>query len=123
MKPLINLKAFLAVLLILIVSAALLVAYFRNYTTEPTGHEHGDQGNGAAAGKKSGMAGIKPGDMAMPHDEQTQQTPVASLPQATAEQPHLQRDESRLNCLTAQRATRPKTTPSPLRLNPWSHGG
>lgn len=46
MKPLINLKSFLAVLLILIVSAALLVAYFRNYSPEGAGHEHSEKGKG-----------------------------------------------------------------------------
>lgn len=41
MKPLINLRAFLAVMVILIVSAALLVAYFRDESPAGTGHEHG----------------------------------------------------------------------------------
>lgn len=40
MKPLFNLKAFVAVLVILIVPAALLLAYFRNYSPEAGGHEH-----------------------------------------------------------------------------------
>ena len=44
MKPLINLKLFLAVLLILIVPAALLVAYFRNYSSDAPAHDHSEKG-------------------------------------------------------------------------------
>lgn len=54
MQPLLNLKSVLATLIILIVPAALLVAYFRNYSPEGGGHEH----SGAAGGDKSAM---KPG--------------------------------------------------------------
>lgn len=42
MKPLINLKSFLAVLLILILSCSVLVAYFRNYVPGAGNHEHHD---------------------------------------------------------------------------------
>ena len=49
MQPLINLKSFLAVLLILIVPAALLVAYFRNYSPGAGGHEHSEMGKDAGA--------------------------------------------------------------------------
>ena len=48
MKPLVNLKSFLAALLIMIVSGSLLVAYFRNYSPGADGHGHGD--SHAAAG-------------------------------------------------------------------------
>lgn len=62
MKPLINLKSFLTVLLILIVPAALLVAYFRNYSTEGGGHEHGEKANGGAEMKMDGgRSGMKSG--------------------------------------------------------------
>ena len=40
MKPLANLKSFLAVMLILIVSATLLIAYFRDDSPAATGHAH-----------------------------------------------------------------------------------
>lgn len=43
MQPLINLKSFLAVLLLLIVSGSLLVAYFRNYSSEAPGHGHSEK--------------------------------------------------------------------------------
>lgn len=64
MKPLINLKSFLALLLILIVSTALLVAYFRNYSTEGAGHEHSEKGTEGGVPMKinSGMSGMKSGD-------------------------------------------------------------
>ena len=60
MQPLINLKQFLAVLLILIVPAALLTAYFRNYqpAAEGAGHQHADAAGTHPAGGH--------GDMAMP---------------------------------------------------------
>ena len=60
MQPLINLKQFLAVLLILIVPAALLTAYFRNYQPETggAGHQHADAAGTHPAGGH--------GDMAMP---------------------------------------------------------
>ena len=58
MQPSFNLKSFLAVLIILIVPAAILVAYFRNYSTEGGGHEHGDA---AASGKGDDKSAMKPG--------------------------------------------------------------
>lgn len=63
MKPLINLKSFLAVLLILIVPAALLVAYFRDYSPGAGGHEHSEKGkSGGGAMKMDGDKGeMKPG--------------------------------------------------------------
>ena len=63
MQPLINLKQFLAVLLILIVPAALLTAYFRNYQPETggSGHQHADAAGTHPAGGH--------GDMAMPAGE------------------------------------------------------
>ena len=57
MQPSLNLKSFLAVLIILIVPAALLVAYFRNYSAEGGGHEHGDA---AASGKGGDKSAKKP---------------------------------------------------------------
>ena len=60
MKPLINLKAFLAVLLILIITGSLLVAYFRDYSATAEGHDHGKM-------EKSGGGvlndGVDPGAM------------------------------------------------------------
>ncbi len=57
MQPSLNLKSLLAVLIILIVPAALLVAYFRNYSPEGGGHEHG---NAAASGKGGDKSAKKP---------------------------------------------------------------
>lgn len=87
MKPLINLKSFLAVLLILIVPAALLVAYFRNYSTESAGHEHSEKGNGngAVMGKSDSQA-------AMGHDTTTQ--PPA--PQSQKEDGHAAMDHGNM---------------------------
>lgn len=42
MQPLINLKQFIAVLLLLSIPAALLVAYLRNYDPEAEGHQHSE---------------------------------------------------------------------------------
>lgn len=42
MQPLINLKQFIAVLLLLSIPAALLVAYFRNYDPQAEGHQHSE---------------------------------------------------------------------------------
>ncbi len=58
MQPLINLKQFLAVLLILIVPAALLTAYFRNYQPETggAGHQHADAAGTHPAGGHGEMA-------------------------------------------------------------------
>jgi Spy/CpxP family protein refolding chaperone len=67
MQPSLNLKSFLAVLIILIVPAALLVAYFRNYSAEGGGHEHGDAAASGKGGDKStkkpdhDMSAMKPG--------------------------------------------------------------
>ena len=58
MQPVINLKQFLAVLLLLIIPAALLTAYFRNYEPEAggTGHQHADAAGTHPAGGHGGMA-------------------------------------------------------------------
>jgi Spy/CpxP family protein refolding chaperone len=84
MQPLINLKSFLAVLLILIVPAALLVAYFRNYSTEGAGHEHSEQGRkGAEDMGKGDMSGMKPGvdsSSARGHGEMAQSSAGLSQP-------------------------------------------
>ena len=96
MKPLINLKSFLAVLLILIAPAALLVAYFRNYSPEAGGHEHSEMAKrgGAAMGKDGDMSAMKPGGdshAAMGHDTmpkpQGGQTQQAQTTQQPAAQP------------------------------------
>lgn len=62
MQPLINLKSFLAMLVILIMPAALLVAYFRNYAPEAAGHDQSAQGkdDGAAMGEDD-MSAMKSG--------------------------------------------------------------
>jgi len=100
MKPLINLKSFLAVLLILIVPAALLVAYFRNYSPEGGGHEHGEKGTeGGAPMKMDGDKGaMKPGadsnaakghaNMPMPQDGQTNSQPQEKTSQPSTAQAH-----------------------------------
>ena len=66
MKPLLNLKAFLAVLVILIVTAALLVAYFRAESPAGTGHEHGKMAQDDA---KSAKTPSGDGHAAMGHGE------------------------------------------------------
>jgi len=63
MQPLLNLKAFLAVLLLLIVSGSILAAYFRNYSAEAPAHEHGEKGaNHGAAMDQGGMKGMEPSE-------------------------------------------------------------
>ena len=84
MKPLINLKSFLAVLLILIVPAALLVAYFRNYSPEAGGHEHSEMAkHGGAAMKMDGdKSGMKSGDdshAAMGHGNMTKDGDMSAM--------------------------------------------
>ncbi len=81
MQPLINLKQFLAVLALLIIPAALLTAYFRNYDPEAGGHEHGAQ------------AGRQSAPMADHHGGDAQKPPASGLmdhskmPGTTAGQP------------------------------------
>lgn len=73
MKPLTNLKSFLAALLILILPASLLVAYFRDYSPGAGGHEHSDSGKGGvAASDKGATANADKGhdQMAMPQGGQ-----------------------------------------------------
>ena len=90
MRPLINLNSFLVVLLILIVPAALLVAYYRNYSSEGAGHEHSEkgQGGGAAMGKDGDMNAMKPGGdshAAMGHDTMPKPPGGQMQPQQQAE--------------------------------------
>ena len=95
MQPSFNLKSFVAVLIILIVPTALLVAYFRNYSAEGGGHEHGSAPVSGHGGDKSAMkpggdshAAKGHGDMPMPQDGETQ-TPQqqAKTAQPPAAQP------------------------------------
>ena len=68
MQPLLNLKSFLAVLLVLAVPGALLVAYFRSYEPEAGGHGHaaaGASGSTGHAHDKGGKSDGKGGDMPM----------------------------------------------------------
>ena len=74
MKPLINLKAFLAVLLILIVTGSLLVAYFRDYSATAQGHDHSkmEKAGGVATINSGDPSAMKPGGdshTAMGHDD------------------------------------------------------
>jgi hypothetical protein len=90
MKPRINLKQFVAVLVILIVPVALLAAYFRNYQPEagggghqnmgagamhsPGGHEEMEKSGGEGAGhehgeKGGGEAKAQPGGEKMDHSK------------------------------------------------------
>lgn len=93
MKPLLNLKSFLAILVILIVPAALLAAYFRNYSAESVGHEHG---SAAASGQRGDMSATKPdgeshaakghGNMAIPQGGQPRSLEKSSQPLAAQPQ-------------------------------------
>lgn len=72
MQPLLNLKSFLAVLLVLAIPGALLVAYFRNYSPEAGGHEHAANGgsHGSDKGHDIGAGSDgKSGDMPMKSHE------------------------------------------------------
>lgn len=70
MQPLLNLKSFLAILLVLAIPGALLVAYFRNYSPEGGTHEHAAGGDSQGMEKGHDMAASGKGDTkAMPsHD-------------------------------------------------------
>ncbi len=96
MQPLNNLKRYLAVLLLLIVPAAMLAAYFRNYSPEGgAGHAH-SQSSHAAMGHGGGKEEAAPGAQqagAMPgmdHSKiggaapQAQPAPQASHPRGAA---------------------------------------
>jgi len=74
MKPQIYLKSFLAVLLILIVSGSLLLAYFRNFSPGAEGHQHGDTGtDGHAAGqsRKEDDHAAAPAHQPLPSDAES----------------------------------------------------
>lgn len=70
MQPLLNLKSFLAILLVLAIPGALLVAYFRNYSPEGGTHEHAAGGDSQGMEKGHDMTASGKGDAkAMPsHD-------------------------------------------------------
>ena len=94
MQPLLNLKSFLAVLMILIVPVALLVAYFRNYSAEGGGHEHS---NAAASDKGDDISAMKTGtdshgamghgEMPKSQGQQMQSEKKTETPQPPAAQP------------------------------------
>ncbi len=70
MQPLLNLKSFLAIILVLAIPGALLVAYFRNYSPEGGAHEHAAGGDSQGMAKGHDMSASGKGDAkAMPsHD-------------------------------------------------------
>lgn len=64
MQPLINLRQFVAVLVLLIISAALLTAYFRNFQPESDGQQSGGaSGHQASAGQSTVGGGDGQGEM------------------------------------------------------------
>lgn len=119
MQPLINLKQFLAVLLLLIIPAVLLTAYFRNYQPETggAGHQHADAagthpagGHGEAA-KPQGEGGGHEHNAAgggeqgkpsggMDHEKMKE----GAAPQGTAETPDAKQLEASRAQLEASRA-------------------
>lgn len=70
MQPLLNLRSFLAILLLFAIPGALLVAYFRNYSPEAGGHEH------SAGGESQGMD--KAHDMGAGSQEKSGNMPMKS---------------------------------------------
>lgn len=122
MKPLINLKQFVAVLVILIVPVALLAAYFRNYQPEaggaghqnmgagalrsPGGHEEMAKAGGESAGhehgeKGAGEAKSKPGGEGMDHSKMAGgATPGTATPSPDAKQ--LEASRAQLEASRAQ---------------------
>eukprot|EP00456_Euglypha_rotunda_P013580 TRINITY_DN140_c5_g1_i1.p3 TRINITY_DN140_c5_g1~~TRINITY_DN140_c5_g1_i1.p3 ORF type:complete len:285 (+),score=60.16 TRINITY_DN140_c5_g1_i1:462-1316(+) len=91
MQPLLNLKSFLAVLIILIVPAALLVAYFRNYSAEGGEHEHGGAAASGQVGDRHAMKSNGDSHAATGHDHLAMpregQTPPQPRQQAKTSQP------------------------------------
>lgn len=75
MQPLLNLKSFLAALLIFAVPGALLVAYFRNYSPDADsmgqGHDMGGKSNGMGKDHHmgAGSSGMKGGMSMKSHDD------------------------------------------------------
>jgi hypothetical protein len=54
MQPLINLKQFIAILLLVVIPTALLVAYFRQYDPQAGGHQHSESATLGKAGETTG---------------------------------------------------------------------
>ena len=69
MKPLINLKSFVAALLFLIMGCSLLVAYFRNDVPGDGAHEHGHTAKGGGAPEKDDGSHAAPGHGTMPEPQ------------------------------------------------------
>lgn len=83
MRPLINLRQFLAILVLVIVPAVLLTAYFRNYQAEGgSGHAHGGGGE-----KMEGMAMPAAEKESGGHEHGAMKSP-ASEPMAAGEMDH-----------------------------------
>lgn len=136
MQPLINLKQFLAVLALIIIPAALLTAYFRNYQPESGGaaghHAMGGQ-SAPMANHHGGGGDTKPMDHSKMTDAAGVQAPPVEPMQAQLEASRLQLDASRAqleasrkvleatpeagNATPAQApgATSPQATPAPSR--------
>ena len=135
MQPLINLKQFLAVLLIFIVPAALLTAYFRNYQPETggTGHQHADAAGTHPAGGHGDMAmpaGAAPGKMdgEMDHGKMNEgaaqqgATPAPDAKQLEASRAQLDASRAQLEA-SRQALEAAKGQPTPQENQPPAPGG
>lgn len=115
MKPLINLKLFLAALLMLIVPAAVLVAYFRHDSPEAGGHEHREKGKGGGTARSKGDVSPEArGHDTMPKPQGGQQQPMAETSLSLATEPQKESDHAAMG--TARRAG--KNTAEPGTMKP-----
>jgi uncharacterized protein involved in copper resistance len=143
MEPIQNLKRFLAVLIVLILPAALTVAYFRNYSPDAK-HEHGtgetaphhaDTQSKPAETEKTkpmdhgNMPGMQPSkspestEQPMPHDTAMSPAPPPTQEQLEAsrlqlEASRLQLEASRKQLEAAEAAKSQPTSPAPAKPPP-----
>lgn len=93
MEPFINLKQFLAVLLLLVIPAALMIAYFRNYDPQAGGHQHSE-----SAGKRK----LEGADQ--PQAEKAQEASQIEALRAQFEAASLQFEASRMQFEASRKA-------------------
>jgi hypothetical protein len=116
MQPLINLKQFIAMLLLLVIPTALLVAYFRKYDPQAGGHEHSESATHGKGGMKTGEVENQKGpEQKASQLEALRQQFEASRMQFEASRTQLEASRKALETLSPgdQKEEQPETTPQP----------
>lgn len=110
MQPLINLKQFIAILLLLVIPIAVLVAYFRKYDPQAGGHQHSE----SATHGKDGMTTGKVENETVPEQKASKLEALREQVEAS----RLQFEASRMQLEASRKALEELTPGDPTQKQP-----